>query len=144
MTEFTGSDLIKEIVNEISTVVYVELIVVDKVLTATQGIGTGSCGQLCNMVTDFKINRDLFDPADINNGCGTIRAVLCAKGKSVNDYVVYLRDFKTNTLRPVDVNLPVQSRMSIVAIHESLSDGEIRHALNHFKTHREILPMRMV
>jgi len=143
MTEFTGSEFIKDIVNEISTVIYVELIVVDKILIVIPSISTGSCGQVCNIAVEFPIIRELFDPADLNNGCGTIRSALCFKGRSVEDYTVYLRDFVSNTLRLVDISRPIRNRMSIVAIHNSLTDGELRHVLNHIRTHREILPMRM-
>lgn len=139
MTDFTGSESIKEIPSELSASTYVELIIVDKLISSTQ-LGTGPCGSDCNIVNEFKIIRDLFDPSDLT----TIRSALCAKGKSTNDYVVYLRDFVSNVLTLADVNRDVMTRMSIIAVSHFLTAGELNFVLNHIRTHREILPSRVV
>lgn len=138
-TEVTGGDPVCDLVNEISASVYVEAIIVDKVI-GVGTVGTGPCDRVCSDFERFEISRELFDPKNIKK----VRSALCFKGRSPSDYTPYYRDFSTNVLTLADYDDPIETRKSLVFLDDSLTDNERAFVLNHFATHREILPARMV
>lgn len=99
-----------------------------------------------NHYREVVLQRDLFDPNSRTGSGGplTIRDMAVLKGLRPSQYNAYLRDFRTGVLRPVEINLPVESQMSVLLINSDIDTKATRDRLGReLKRRPEVLPSRM-
>lgn len=103
-----------------------------------------------NISVRLSIQRDLFDPnrKSVSNGISskmTIRDITRMKGLNPSHFTPYLRNFQTGKLTETTYTKELETGLSIILIEKSLDTASGRsRVLNHFSSHREILPTRMV
>lgn len=98
-----------------------------------------------DIATTIRLERDLFDPSQIY--CKdplTILELMLRKGLKPSDYNVYLRNFQTNTLSPVQYNNSIVIGQSVVLIETGIDSIGRRADILQQIRNNEILPSRMV
>lgn len=99
-----------------------------------------------NVSSRYIIQRDLFDPTSKPSGSIlTVRQLALVKGLNPDEYNSYIRDFNTNVFKSVNYESYIKTGMSVILINKDIDSPayQSRYA-EHFKSHREILPTRMV
>ncbi len=104
--------------NEIGQPTFVEIIMITNVIDRTSISQDGiNCRQICDQVYDFKIQRDLFDPATVVQ----VRDLLYKKSRTdLDNFRVFLRDFRTQKLTEITMTTAVNTKDSVVFIEKSV------------------------
>lgn len=142
--------------NEIGQATFVEGIIVTNFVGTTyiNREGFAPCSQNCNHVYDFRINRDLHDPATVD----LARDLLLKKGyTNLSDFRVFLRDFRTQALTEITMTTQVKTKDSVVFIEKpvlvsqspftagcSVDSGPLERVKQRLAAGPEILPSRFI
>lgn len=99
-----------------------------------------------NTVNLIAYERELFNPATKLNGTVvTVKQLAASRRISPTDYNVYIRDFRTNAIRPSNWDAQIMSGISLVFIEKQVDtpSGQ-REIITHLSNSQELLPTRML
>ena len=140
-TEPTGPDIgfSSVDIDPLGATIYIEVIIVDPTKGRANLPVSTTCTANCDTFSGFNYYRDLVHVVANHQ----VQNIIALKGRKRANYTPYYRDYNTNTLRPASYSDLAVNRRSLVFINKSLTEGQLRTALEHLGTHREILPSRM-
>lgn len=135
----TADDYIDLLPSELGVTVYIEIIIIESITgVANVGFNT-ACARSCDAYSGFRFSRDLLDLGRAR----TVKELLNLKGRRTADFIPYYRDYNTNTLRAAAYADALSNRKSVIFVSTGLSVGQVRVAMEHIGTHREVLPSRL-
>ena len=88
--------------------------------------------------------RELVSPnTKIDNKLVTIKQLAAIKRINHEDFNVYVRDFRTNTIRQASYDATIMSNISLVFIEKEVdTDAGQREIMTHLANSQELLPTR--
>ena len=104
--------------NEIGQPTFIEVIQVDPSPITTTPLAETCRGTTedCDTVIDFKVERDLIDPARAS----TVKQVACASNIPPSQYTPHFRTFETNELIQITFSSTVSTKDSIVFVNNDI------------------------
>ena len=97
-----------------------------------------------NTVNFMSYQRELVSPnTKIDNKLVTIKQLAAIKRIPYKDFNVYIRDFRTNTIREASYDATIMSNISLVFIEKEVdTDAGQREIMTHLANSQELLPTR--
>jgi hypothetical protein len=98
-----------------------------------------------NVVDLIELQRELFSPkTKINGSVVTIKQLAASRNISSSDFNVYIRDFRTNTIKASNWDAQIISGISLLFIENDVDTAAgQRDIIHRLKTSQELLPTRM-